>query len=472
MQTVVVALLVANLIVTIRLLVLRKSATTPGGANLVNELRGELETTTRETRSLIHEGHQAVSLQLDRSAATMAESLREERRDLNERVDRFSLTLQATGADARKESAEARTALEVSLASSLSKMTEGLKEFRESNEKQLSGIAEKVERELTHVRESNEKKLDEMRETVDEKLHGTLEKRLGESFKQVSENLEAVHRGLGEMQQLALGVGDLKRVLTNVKSRGGWGEVQLGRQLEDILTREQYEQNVMVNPTSRAVVEYAIKLPGRDDASPVYLPIDAKFPQEDYDRLVNAQEAGQSELVEEAALQLERAVKLQAKTISDKYVCPPYTTDFAIMYLPTEGLFAEVIRRPGLCADLQRDARILITGPTTLMAILNSLQMGFRTLAIEKRTSEVWQILGTAKTEFGKYASAWEKIDKQLGTVQTSVNELGRRSRAVERSLRQVELSSPAVGGELPGLIGIDFGDEIIANDVDGEDSP
>lgn len=470
MQTVILALLAIDLVVTVVLLFQRRGSPGVSEDKIVAGLRGELQSSTKESRTLIQEGHKAVSEQLERSGKTVADSLREERRDLNERVDRFSTKLQETGVEARKESAEARAALELSLATSLSKMTDGLKEFRESNEKQLSAIAEKVDRELNRVRESNEQKLDEMRETVDEKLHGTLEKRLGESFKQVSESLEAVHKGLGEMQQLASGVGDLKRVLTNVKSRGGWGEVQLERQLEDILTPDQYEKNVMVNPSSRERVEFAIKLPGRGDDTTLYLPIDAKFPQEDYDRLVNAQEAGQADLVEAAGQQLERAVKIQAKTIAEKYVCPPHTTDFAIMYLPTEGLFAEVVRRPGLCADLQRDSRILVTGPTTLMAILNSLQMGFRTMAIEKRTSEVWRILGAAKTEFGKYASAWEKIDKQLGTVQSTVSALGRRSRAVERSLRQVELGDPLKSGDLVGLGVMSEGTDFVPIDDEIED--
>lgn len=431
----------------------RKDTPTLDQDKIVNALRGEFESATKESRSLIQEGQKAVAEQLERLNTTIADSLRVERRELNERLDRFSTLLQETSLAARQEAGEARDALERSLEGSLAKMTEGLREFREANEKQLSVIAEKVDSELKQVRESNEKKLDEMRETVDEKLHGTLETRLGESFKQVSDRLEAVHKGLGEMQHLASGVGDLKRVLTNVKSRGGWGEVQLGRQLEDILTADQYEQNVMVNPGSRERVEFAIKLPGRVEGEIVYLPIDAKFPQEDYDRLVSAQEAGDVEQVEASALQLERAVKLQAKTISEKYVCPPRTTDFAVMYLPTEGLFAEVMRRPGLCADLQLNARVLVTGPTTLMAILNSLQMGFRTLAIEKSASEVWRTLGAAKAEFGKYAHVWEKVDKQLGTVHTSVIELGVRSRAIERSLRNVESGDPLTSGEVLGLV-------------------
>ena len=452
MQIVIVGLLLLNFVIVAALLLRRHDSPALNEEKIVGGLRDELQRSTTESRSLTQEWHKGVIEQLDRSSKAVSENLREERRDLNERVDRFSTTLQETGLEARKEASEARASLEQSLEASLAKMTDGLKEFRESNEKQLIAIAEKVDSELNRVRESNEKKLDEMRETVDEKLHGALEKRLGESFQLVSDRLDAVHKGLGEMQQLASGVGDLKRVLTNVKSRGVWGEVQLGRQLEDLLTMDQYEQNVAMKPGSGERVEYAIKLPGRGDDTTVYLPIDAKFPQEDYDRLLIAQEGGDVGEVEAAALQLERAVKLQAKTISEKYVSPPNTTDFAIMYLPTEGLFAEVVRRPGLCADLQRESRVLVTGPTTLMAILNSLQMGFRTLAIEKSTSEVWRILGAAKSEFGKYASAWEKVGKQLGTVQSSVSDLGRRTRAVERSLRDVESAGALTQGEIPVL--------------------
>ena len=436
---------------------------------VVGPLRSEFESATKESRALIQEGQKSVAEQLERLSRTISDSLREERRELNERLDRFASTLQETSLETRKESADARDSLERSLDGRLTKMTDSLREFRETNEKQLGAITEKVDSELNRVRESNEKKLDEMRETVDEKLHGTLEKRLGESFRLVSERLEAVQKGLGEMQQLATGVGDLKRVLTNVKSRGGWGEVQLGRQLEDILANDQYEQNVMVNPESRERVEYAVRLPGRGDGDVVYLPIDAKFPQEDYDRLVNAQEAGDVEQVDVASLQLERAVKFQARVISEKYVCPPHTTDFAIMYLPTEGLFAEVIRRPGLCADLQRDSRVIVTGPTTLMAILNSLQMGFRTLAIEKSASEVWSVLGAARAEFGKYAQAWEKVDKQLGAVDNSVTEIGKRSRAIERKLRGVPAGDPLTSSGILGLRDLSLGPELAHTSLDDE---
>jgi DNA recombination protein RmuC len=328
---------------------------------------------------------------------------------------------------------------------------------------------------LDRLQKGNEEKLEAMRITVDEKLQGTLEKRLGESFKMVSDNLESVQRGLGEMQQLASGVGDLKRVLTNVKNRGGWGEVQLSRQLEDMLTPEQFDANVKIKLNSNEAVEFAVKLPGRQEGEFVYLPIDSKFPHEDYERLLAAQELGDVVAVESASKEMERAIKLQAKTIQDKYIDAPRSTDFAIMYLPTEGLFAEVIRRPGLANELQNKYRILVTGPTTLMSLLNSLQMGFKTLAIEKSTSDVWKILSAAKTEFHKYGEVWDKLSKQLSTAQNTVQEAGRRTRAVEKTLRTVETT--ALGSSSPELAFIESivseGDADIDDDeerYDGDD--
>lgn len=332
----------------------------------------------------------------------------------------------------------------------------------ETNDKRQEAIRETLHGNLQQLRVDNEAKLEQMRVTVDEKLQGTLEARLGESFRSVSERLEHVHRGLGEMQALATGVGDLKRVLTNVKSRGGWGEVQLGALLEDLLTPEQFGRNVKIRPDSGEMVEFAVRLPGRGEGTPMHLAIDAKFPHEDYERLLHAQEAGLPDEVERAMQALERAVRLQARAIEQKYIHPPHSTDFAIMYLPTEGLFAEVIRRPGLGRDLQNTHRVMVTGPTTLAALLNSLQMGFRTLAIEKRSSEVWQVLGAAKTEFRKYGEVWDKLGKQLDTAKKTVDEAGRRTRAVERQLREVE-STPAVGeggGDLLGLVRLGEEDE------------
>jgi DNA recombination protein RmuC len=293
---------------------------------------------------------------------------------------------------------------------------------------------------LDKIRGENEAKLEQMRLTVDEKLQGTLEARLGDSFRLVSERLELVHKGLGEMQTLATGVGDLKRVLTNVKSRGTWGEVQLSMLLEDMLTRDQYETNVRIRPDSGETVEFAVKMPGRNGEDVVYLPIDAKFPQEDYERLIAAQETASAEAIEKAGAALERAIRAQAKAICERYVHPPHSTDCAIMYLPTEGLFAEVLRRPGLQSELQSKHRVMVTGPTTLAALLTSLQMGFRTLAIEKRSSEVWQVLAAAKAEFRKYGDVWDKLGKQLDTARKTVDEAGKRTRAVEKKLRDVEV--------------------------------
>lgn len=325
-----------------------------------------------------------------------------------------------------------------------------IEQLQVSNAEKQRQLQESLRQELDKLRTGNEAKLEKMRETVDEKLQGTLEKRLGESFTLVSERLELVQRGLGEMQALASDVGGLKRVLTNVKSRGSWGEVQLSRQLEDLLTHEQYVQNLTVKDGTAESVEFAVKLPGRSAEEAVYLPIDSKFPQEDYERLLNAQDEGDKAATDAAAKLLERAIVAQAKTISAKYIAPPKTTDFAIMYLPTEGLFAEVVRQPGLASKLQNDHRVLVTGPTTLMSLLNSLQMGFRTLAIEQRSSEVWKVLSAAKDEFQKYGKVWEKLGKQLETAQNTVREAGVRTRAVERKLRTVETLEVDQIAELP----------------------
>jgi len=318
------------------------------------------------------------------------------------------------------------------------------------NEQRLGEMRMTLEQQLHRLQQDNSARLEQMRQTVDEKLQSTLNTRLDASFKLVSERLEQVQRGLGEMQQLASGVGDLKRVLGNIKDRGGWGEVQLDRLLENTLTGEQYARNVEVRPGSGERVDFAIRLPGRAGTDiPVWLPIDAKFPREDYERLLDAQEAGDAERVNAAAVQLERAVRTQAKSIAGKYVAPPHTTDFGLMFLPTEGLYAETIRRPGLADSLQREYRIVIAGPTTLTAVLNSLQMGFKTLAIEQRSSEVWQVLGAVKTEFGKFATVLEKAGSQLGTVQNSLQQAGVRTRAIERQLRRVESLPADIAGSL-----------------------
>lgn len=335
---------------------------------------------------------------------------------------------------AREESSRAARDLREEVAGTQQKTTDSLV-------KTLGELRETIDARLKEIRESNEKKLDQMRETVDEKLQNTLEKRIGESFKQVSDQLEKVYRGLGEMQNLADGVGDLKRVLSNVKTRGTFGEIQLGAILEQVLTPEQYDKNVATKRGSGERVEFAVKLPGPDDdpRECVWLPIDAKFPQEDYIRLVDAAEKGDSAGVQQATQALARAVKSSARDIHDKYIDPPNTTDFAIMFMPTEGLYAEILRQPGFCEQLQREHRVVVTGPTTLSAVLSSLRMGFRTLAIEKRSSEVWRVLSAVKTEFGKFGGVLDRLGKQLETAKRTVDHTGIRTRAMERKLHSVE---------------------------------
>lgn len=309
-----------------------------------------------------------------------------------------------------------------------------------SNIEQLEKMRLTIEKKLKELQEDNSKKLDQMRHTVDEKLQSTLEKRLSESFKQVSERLEQVHKGLGEMQTLASGVGDLKKVLSNVKSKGVLGEYQLENLLEQLLTPAQYDKNVKTVPGSNAMVEFAVKLPGRENRDKnVWLPIDAKFPTEDYQSLMDAYDIADTQQIEEFKKALVTKVKLFAKDIRDKYINPPNTTDFAIMFLPFEGLYAEVLRNAGLFEQIQREYKIVITGPTTLSALLNSLQMGFRTLAIEKRSSEVWEILGAVKTEFSNFGEILEKTQKKLQEASNVIDKAGVRSRAIERKLRNVQ---------------------------------
>ena len=316
-----------------------------------------------------------------------------------------------------------------------------LTELTASNQTALDSIRATVDARVIELQAGNEKKLEQMRATVDEKLQSTLEKRLGESFKLVSDQLESVQKGLGEMQTLATGVGDLKRVLTNVKARGTWAEVQLGALLEEILAPGQFERNVHVESGSREMVEYAVRLPGPKDepGSCVWLPIDAKLPQEDYVRIQDAADVADVEATGRATDALARAVRLEAQSIHDKYVKPPHTTDFAIMFLATEGLYAEVVRQPALVEDLQQRYRVVVAGPTTLAALLSSLRMGFQTLAIEQQAVEVWRVLGAVKTEFGKFGDVLAKVKRQLDTAGRTIDETGRRTRAMERRLRVVE---------------------------------
>src|SRR5450830_173978 len=319
-------------------------------------------------------------------------------------------------------------------------LNQTLVSLTESNAQRMGEIRATLEQKIQQLQAENASKLEEMRKTVDEKLHATLEHRLGESFKLVSDRLEKVHQGLGEMQQLAIGVGDLKRVLTNVKTRGTWGEVQLEMVLEQMLTPDQYAKNVETIPGTGERVEFAIKLPGKDDGTtPVWMPIDAKFPKEQYERLAEAADRADVEGVATAGRELERAVRNEAKTIAEKYLSPPLTTDFAILFLPTEGLYAEVMRRPGLSDELQRTLRVSIAGPSTLSALLNSLQMGFRTLVLEKRSSEVWQVLGAVKTEFGKFGDVLAATKVALERAAKNIEQAETRTRQMSRKLKSVE---------------------------------
>ncbi|WP_440588401.1 DNA recombination protein RmuC [Bordetella genomosp. 11] len=378
----------------------------------------------------------------------MSESMRGLRIELARHLDELRAGLARDAQATRSESAE-------SLGRFGTVFGEQVQRLVDMNDRRLQEVRQTVEQRLSALQAENAGKLDEMRRTVDEKLHATLEQRLGESFKLVSDRLEAVHKGLGEMQTLAAGVGDLKRVLTNVKSRGTWGEVQLARLLEDTMTPEQYARNVKPVPGSDAIVEFAIRLPGRaDDGAPVWLPLDAKFPKEEYERLIEAEQAADGDAARAAALALARAVELQARAIADKYIAPPHTTDFAIMFLPTEGLYAEVLRRPGLIDKLHQ-LRVNVSGPANLAALLNSLQMGFRTLAIERRSSEVWQVLRAVKTEFGRFGDALAGVKRTLETASTKIGQTETRTRAMLRSLKSVEalpddVADPA--GILAGL--------------------
>ena len=378
----------------------------------------------------------------------------------------ITLNRQETSNSARQAREELGTALRSSTDSLHQRMVENIRMQRDQldsfakqliamaklNEDKLEAMRRTMEIQLRTLQEDNTRQLEKMRATVDEKLQSTLEKRLGESFKQVSERLEQVYKGLGEMRSLATGVGDLKKVLTNVKTRGTWGEIRLSHILEQILTPEQYGVNVATGKNSNNRVEFAVKLPGPDSNKDrvVWLPIDAKFPQEDYQRLVDAQEAADKELADKSVKSLENRIKLEARNIKDKYIDPPHTTDFAIMFLPVEGLYAEVLRQPGLCDSLQREHRIVVTGPTTLAALLNSLQMGFRTLAIEKRSSEVWELLGAVKAEFGKFGAVLAQTKKKLQEASNTIGKAEVRTRAIEHKLRVVQ-EMPQ--GDATGLI-------------------
>ena len=376
--------------------------------------------------------------QLQALGLNMAQQAAEATRTQNAQIDAFAQQL-----------AQLRGSLSETL-------TQQLQNLSETNARRITEVRGTLEQQLNALQAANSAKLDEMRQTVDEKLQSTLEARLGESFKQVADRLEQVHKGLGEMQTLAQGVGDLKHLLSNVKNRGTFGEAQLGALLEHVFAPEQFAAQVATRPDTNHAVDFAIRLPGRgDDGAPVWLPIDAKFPTEDYERLLDAQQRADAVAVEAAAKALETRIRTEARSMADKYLEPPHTTDFAILFLPTEGLYAEVLRRPGLMEALQRQHRVTLAGPTTLLAMLNSLQMGFRTLALEKRSSEVWQVLGAVKTEFNKFGDVLTRVKNQTQTVLNTLDAAQTRTNVMNRALKQVEALPDAQSQTLlPGLEG------------------
>ena len=392
--------------------------------------------------------------QLDRAQERDAKLYREE----------FSRNREEAGAAAkaqREELAASLTNVSDSTFKWLGEIAASLRGQLEQVVNQSGRLADKVDLRLKELQQDNAQQIEKMRATVDEKLQGTLERRLGESFQLVSERLERVHQGLGQMQQLASDVGGLQRVLTNVKTRGGWGEVQLGNLLEQVLTPEQFMRNVKTREGSNEMVDFAVRLPGDENGQPVWLPIDAKFPIEDYQRLTSAQESGDAVATEEAMKSLETQLRKSAKEICGKYINPPRTTDFALLFLPTEGLYAEAIRRVGLVDQVQRECRVVFAGPTTLAALLNSLQMGFRTLAIQKSSSEVWNLLAAVKTEFGKFGGVLDGVKKKLQEASNKIDEVDVRSRAITKKLRDVEASPSNPEPLLPDLL---------PNEIDGED--
>ncbi len=418
---------------------------------LERELRSDVTETARMTRVELSTGlaqfQQSLSAQLTSIATLQNNQIDSFGQQLAKLTEGNTTQLEAMRQSVQQQAQQAREEQGIALKRFSDTLNQQLSQLSEENSRRITEMRATLEQKLKDIETNNALKLDEMRHVVDEKLHATLEQRLGESFKLVGEQLEQVYRGLGEMQTLATGVGDLKKVLTNVKTRGTWGEVQLGALLEQVLTPDQYAKNVVTVPGSSEHVEFALRLPGRYDnavdasglTTPVWLPIDAKFPRADYERLIDAQELADPVALEEASRALDVCVRQAARTIAQKYLAPPHTTDFGILFLPTEGLYAEVLRRPGLSDALQRDYRITVAGPTTLTALLNSLQMGFRTLAIEKRSSEVWRVLGAVKTEFMKFGEVLAKTKSQLETVTRSIEAAETRTRVMHKQLRTVE---------------------------------
>ena len=415
--------------------------------------RGDDDARLRALQEAQEKGLERLERELrEELARSRREDAEEAFRDREERVHSATLLGQAVTTQVGQFGTVQSERLE-SFARELNRFSLGLDE-------RFERLRISVEGRLTAIQADNASKLEEMRRTVDEKLHATLEQRLGESFKLVSDRLEQGHRGLGEMQSLAAGVGDLKRVLSNVKTRGTWGEVQLAALLEQLLTADQFAANVATRPDSGERVDFAIRLPGKGDGAVVWLPIDAKFPVEDYQRLIDAQERGELGLVEEASKAIEVRLKAEARSIHEKYVAPPHTTDFALLYLPTEGLYAEALRRPGLADTLQREWRVSLAGPTTLAALLNSLQMGFRTLAIEQRSAEVWAVLGAVKSEFGKFGEALAHTRKKLDEASNSISKAETRTRQLSRKLSEVEALPASDAEKLIGLLELDGEDD------------
>lgn len=417
-----------------------------GNERIERELRGEIAQTTSIGRSDVSQQlgqfQQVLATQLTSVATVQNNQIDTFAQQLTKLTESNTQQLEAVRQNLQQQAQQAREEQAGALRRFGETMQQQLTQLADGNERRLAEVRATLEQKLKDIEANNATKLDEMRRTVDEKLHATLEQRLGESFKLVSDRLEQVHRGLGEMQALAQGVGDLKKVLTNVKTRGTWGEVQLEMLLEQMLTPEQYDKNVETVRGTGARVEFAIRLPGKTDAdreATVWLPIDAKFPKEQYERLLDAQERADAEGATVASRELEAAVRKEAQTVHEKYIAPPATTDFAILFLPTEGLYAEVLRRPGLTDELQRKFRVTVAGPTTLTAILNSLQMGFRTLALEKRSSEVWQVLGAVKSEFGKFGDVLAATKKTLERAVSNIEQAEVRTRQMNRKLKAVE---------------------------------
>jgi DNA recombination protein RmuC len=403
---------------------------------------------------------------LERNLRTdVQDSARATRQELTNTLATFQQTLLAQSSDVARTQNEQIDSFRTQLASMQQRVSDDTRAAREAQDaalhrfgtaqaEQLRALTEANDKRLAQIQTDNAAKLDQMRATVDEKLSATLEQRLGESFKQVAERLEQVHKGLGEMQTLARDVGSLQRVLTNVKTRGGFGEVQLASLLADVFTPEQYAKNVATVPGSNERVEFAIRLPGRGEtAVPVWLPIDAKFPREDYERLLDAQERADKEGVDASSRAIEQRLRLEARTIREKYIAAPHTTDFGMLFVPTEGLYAEALRRPGLVEALQREHKVVLAGPTTLLAILNSLQMGFRTIAFERRSAEIRQMLGAVKTEFGKFGDVLSKVKKKIEEAHSSIDAAEVRTRAMARQLKGVE-ALPV--HESQGLLGLD----------------